>query len=403
MRNEKRDRVASVGTSIPTARSECAESGQIMVSMLLMLSIFLLAMVGFAVDLTNLWFHRQAAQTAADAACSAGAADMLTVAVGTALPNMGFTPGTPGDCTSGAGTICFYANVNGFNGAGLSPNSASNSVNWVFPSSIPGVTTPSTSLTSYPFLKVVITENVKTHFLYTIHGTSYQQVAASCSGAAGLMAFLVAYVFFPALLLDVLVGGVGLMAPILYLKQRRARRLVVFNNGLPDAIDLIARALRAGHSLSSAIEVLSEQSGGGVATEFNVVFRQQNFGLPLRDALLQMADRVPSKDLRFLVTAMLVQKETGGNLTEILDRTSHVIRERIRIGGEVRVRTAQGRLTGTILSLLPVLMLVLTSLINPEYARILLHDPVGQKLLYVGAALILTGTFFIRRIVDIQV
>jgi tight adherence protein B len=223
------------------------------------------------------------------------------------------------------------------------------------------------------------------------------------SGAAGLMAFLVAYVFFPAVLLDVLVGGVGLMAPILYLKQRRARRLVVFNNGLPDAIDLIARALRAGHSLSSAIEILSEQSGGGVATEFNVVFRQQNFGLPLRDALLQMADRVPSKDLRFLVTAMLVQKETGGNLTEILDRTSHVIRGRIRIGGEVRVRTAQGRLTGTILSLLPVLMLVLTSLINPEYARILLHDPVGQKLLYVGAALILTGTFFIRRIVDIQV
>ena len=165
----------------------------------------------------------------------------------------------------------------------------------------------------------------------------------------------------------------------------------------------MARALRAGHSLSSAIEVLSEQSGAGVATEFEVVFRQQNFGLPLRDALLQMADRVPSKDLRFMVTAMLVQKETGGNLTEILDRTTHVIRERIRIEGEIRVRTAQGRLTGWILSLLPVLMLLLTNLINPEYARILLHDPVGHKLLYVGAGLILAGTFFIHRIVNIQV
>ena len=107
-----------------------------------------------------------------------------------------------------------------------------------------------------------------------------------------------------------------------------------------------------------------------------------------------MADRVPSRDLRFLVTAMLVQKETGGNLTEILDRTTHVIRERIRIEGEVRVRTAQGRLTGWILSLLPVLMLVLTNLINPEYARILLHDPVGHKLLYTGAGLILIGGFF---------
>ncbi|MGB8477596.1 MAG: type II secretion system F family protein [Acidobacteriaceae bacterium] len=223
------------------------------------------------------------------------------------------------------------------------------------------------------------------------------------SAAAGILAFLVAYVFFPAVLLDGIVAAVGLMGPTMYLKHRRSRRLATFNQGLPDAIDLMARALRAGHSLSSAIEVLSEQSGAGVATEFNVVFRQQNFGLPLRDALLQMADRVPSKDLRFLVTAMLVQKETGGNLTEILDRTAHVIRERIRIGGEVRVRTAQGRLTGTILSLLPVLMLVLTSLINPEYARILLHDPVGQKLLYVGAGLILVGTFFIRRIVDIRV
>jgi tight adherence protein B len=223
------------------------------------------------------------------------------------------------------------------------------------------------------------------------------------SGSAAILAFLAAYVFFPAVLLDGIVAAVALMAPTMYLKHRRSRRLVAFNSGLPDAIDLMSRALRAGHSLSSAIEVLSEQSGAGVATEFNVVFRQQNFGLPLRDALLQMADRVPSKDLRFLVTAMLVQKETGGNLTEILDRTSHVIRERIRIGGEVRVRTAQGRLTGTILSLLPVLMLVLSSLINPEYARILLHDPVGHKLLYVGAALILTGTFFIRRIVDIQV
>jgi tight adherence protein B len=223
------------------------------------------------------------------------------------------------------------------------------------------------------------------------------------SAAAGVVSFLIAYMFFPAVLLDGVVAALGLMAPTMYLKHRRYRRLAAFNSGLPDAIDLMARALRAGHSLSSAIEVLSEQSGAGVATEFNVVFRQQNFGLPLRDALLQMADRVPSKDLRFLVTAMLVQKETGGNLTEILDRTAHVIRERIRIGGEVRVKTAQGRLTGTILSLLPVLMLVLTSLINPEYARILLHDPVGQKLLYIGAGLILIGSFFIRRIVDIKV
>ncbi len=219
----------------------------------------------------------------------------------------------------------------------------------------------------------------------------------------GSLAFLAGYLFFPAVLLDAALGVVGLLAPYLFLKHQRNRRLLAFNTALPDAIDLMGRALRAGHSLSSAIEVLSEQSGAAVAVEFTAVFRQQNFGLPLRDALLQMADRVPSKDLRFLVTAMLVQKETGGNLTEILDRAAYVIRERIRIEGEIRVRTSQGRLTGWILALLPVLMLILTNLINPEYASILLHDPVGHKLLYVGAGMILIGGFFIRRIVNIQV
>ncbi|MHB8389617.1 MAG: pilus assembly protein TadG-related protein [Acidobacteriaceae bacterium] len=152
-----------------------------MVSLLLMLTLFLLAMVGFAVDLTNLWFHRQAAQTAADAACEAGALDMAGLASGMALPTMGFTPGIGGDCTAGAGTICFYANANGYNGAGFSAGSASNSVTWSFPASVSGTVTPPISITSYPFLQVMVAENVKTHFLYTIHGTTYQKVVASCT------------------------------------------------------------------------------------------------------------------------------------------------------------------------------------------------------------------------------
>ena len=141
MWNEKKS--TNVADKIPAVSADGRESGQIMVSLLLMLAIFLLAMVGFAVDLTNLWFHRQAAQTAADSACQAGALDMAALAAGLALPKMGFTPGTSADCTSGAGTICFYANVNGYNGAGLSSNSASNSVTWSFPTSVPRVTTPS--------------------------------------------------------------------------------------------------------------------------------------------------------------------------------------------------------------------------------------------------------------------
>jgi tight adherence protein B len=116
-----------------------------------------------------------------------------------------------------------------------------------------------------------------------------------------------------------------------------------------------------------------------------------------------MGSRVPSQDLHFLITAILVQKETGGDLTEILDRTAHVIRERVRIEGEVRTHTAQGRLTGWILGLLPVIMLVLINLINPGYSAILFHDPTGQKLLYTGGALIVLGGLVIRKIVDVQV
>jgi Flp pilus assembly protein TadG len=168
-------------SATPAGSKDSAESGQIMVSLLLMLAIFLLAMVGFAVDLTNLWFHRQAAQTAADAACQAGAMDMAALAAGMAMPSMGFTPGTPANCTAGTGTICFYANANGYNGTGIVAGTSSNSVAFSFPASVPNVTTPPETITSYPFLKVVVTENVKTHFLYTIHGTSYQKIAASCT------------------------------------------------------------------------------------------------------------------------------------------------------------------------------------------------------------------------------
>lgn len=221
--------------------------------------------------------------------------------------------------------------------------------------------------------------------------------------AAAAFAFVAGYFVFPLIAVQAIFGAAGLFAPYLYLKRRRSTRLHAFNTALPDAIDLMARALRAGHSVSSAIEVLSEQAGDAVRPEFEAVFRQQNFGLPLREALTQMSARIPSNDLRFVVTAILVQKETGGNLTEILDRTTEVIRERVRIEGEVRVRTAQGRLTGWILSLLPVILLFLMSIVNPDYSHVLLHDPVGQHLLYLGVALITVGAFIIRRIVDIKV
>jgi tight adherence protein B len=125
--------------------------------------------------------------------------------------------------------------------------------------------------------------------------------------------------------------------------------------------------------------------------------------MQFRDALLQTGARMPSRDLQFLITAILVQKETGGDLTEILDRASHVIRERIRIEGEVRTHTAQGRLTGWILGLMPVIMLCLINIASPGYSTVLFHDPTGQKLLYAGGVLIVIGGLIIRKIVDVQV
>lgn len=204
----------------------------------------------------------------------------------------------------------------------------------------------------------------------------------------------------------VLVGIVGLAAgaaPYVYLFLRRAHRFRRFEEMLPDCIDLMARALRAGHTITSSIEMVSEEGPEPVASEFRRVFEEQNFGLPLREAMLNLAHRVPLPDVSFLVTAILVQKETGGNLAEILDKAAVVIRERFRLRGQLRVYTAQGRLTGWILAAMPFVMFTVLYMVNPQYERILLEDPAGQKLIYIGIGLMVAGGLFIRRIIDIKV
>jgi tight adherence protein B len=231
----------------------------------------------------------------------------------------------------------------------------------------------------------------------TIGSVLIASLASACGGA------LLVFLFVPLPVIDLAVFVAGAMAPTLVLRMKRGRRLKKFAAAMPDAIDLMARSLRAGHSIGAALEMVAEQSPEPLAGEFARVFQQQRFGLRFRDALLEMADRIPSSDLHFLVTAILVQRETGGDLTDILDRTTHVIRERVRIEGEVQTYTAQGRLTGWILSLLPVVLLILINMISPGYSHMLFTDPTGQKMLYVGGALIMFGAFLISRIVDIKV
>jgi tight adherence protein B len=219
-------------------------------------------------------------------------------------------------------------------------------------------------------------------------------VAGMLSGM-GLLAALgygIGYYELPSALLPLPVALVAAAAPYLLLRYRRAQRLKNFN-----------RHLRAGHSLTAAIEIVGEECPEPVRTEFGEVYRQQNFGLPAREALVQLARRIPLTELNFVVTAMLLQKETGGNLVEVLDRTTAVIRERLRIEGEIRIYTAQGRLTGWILSLLPIAMFFLLSLANRGYTRVLIEDPTGRKLVYTGLGLMVLGALAIRKIVNVKV
>jgi len=223
------------------------------------------------------------------------------------------------------------------------------------------------------------------------------------SGSCAVIGFAIAYYYLSDLLMAIALGLVSSAVPFLYLHLLRARRLKRFNQALPDALDLITRALRAGHSVGAAIEIVGQEAAEPVGSEFREVHRQQKFGLPQREALLALAHRVPSQDLQFVVTAVLVQKETGGNLVDTLDRTASVVRDRIRLRGEVRTHTAQGRMTGCILAALPIIMFFLINLANHSYARVLLEDPTGRKLIYAGVAGMLLGAVTIRKIVNIKV
>jgi len=238
-----------------------------------------------------------------------------------------------------------------------------------------------------------------------VHANSKMSLGAVVSTAvgAGLGFGAISYLVLHNLLITGAATLAGAAMPNAILGMKRNRRLKAFNAALPDAIDLMARSLTAGHSIGSSIEIIAERSPEPLGFEFVQVYQQQRLGLHFRDALLQMGSRIPSRDLQFLITAILVQKETGGDLTEILARTSHVIRDRIRIEGEVRSRTAQGRMTGWILGLLPIIMLVLINLVSPGYSNILFQDPLGRQLVYTGSVFILIGAFFIRKIVNVQV
>jgi tight adherence protein B len=223
------------------------------------------------------------------------------------------------------------------------------------------------------------------------------------SGVVGLGAYVVAGLFYSNPLITLGIGGGAGFVPWAALLIARSRRLRAFEKSFPEAIDLLARAVRAGHAFTTGLEIIAQELPEPLAGEFRITFEEQNFGLPLKDALLNLTERIPLVDVRLFVTALLVQKETGGNLAEILDKLAHMVRERFRILGEIRIKTAQGRMTaGVLLVLPPVLVLVLRT-INPDYMRPLFEDPWGLKMLGAAVLMQLIGGLILWRIVNIKV
>ncbi|MFQ5890172.1 MAG: type II secretion system F family protein [Gemmatimonadota bacterium] len=217
--------------------------------------------------------------------------------------------------------------------------------------------------------------------------------------AAGLSALVIA----TSWVIPLLAAATGASLPYLYVRRRKGQRMRAFEEEFPEAIDLLGRSIRAGHAFATGLKVVADEAEDPVGAEFRQIFEEQKFGLPLEDSMLALADRVALVDVRIFVTAILVQREVGGNLAEILDKISYTIRERFMIQRQVRVYTAQGRLTGYLLAGLPILVGLLIFLLNPEYMSVLFTEPVGRLMLTAAGVMQVVGFLVIRRIIDIEI
>jgi tight adherence protein B len=223
---------------------------------------------------------------------------------------------------------------------------------------------------------------------------------------AFVSALVFGFIFSTALRMSigwVLGGAAGFMLPFLYLRIKRTRRLHAFEEAFPEALDLMARALKAGHAFATGLKMVADEMSEPVGPEFRKTFDEQNFGLPLKDALTSLTIRIPILDVRFFSTAVMIQRETGGNLAEILENLAHVVRERFKILRQVRVYTAHGRLTGYVLLALPVFLMIALAFINPDHMNLLFREPIGHKLLAAAAVMQVVGYFWIRQVVKIEV
>ncbi|MBW3600141.1 MAG: type II secretion system F family protein [Planctomycetes bacterium] len=218
-------------------------------------------------------------------------------------------------------------------------------------------------------------------------------------GGSALLCFLSPLPIFVAPLVGLTLG----MIPFLYLFLRRRRRINAFARQLPEALELLGRALRAGHSLGAGFNLVASEMGQPIRKEFLTAYEEQNFGIPLEEALEGMTERVPNLDLRFFATAVILQRQTGGDLAEILDKIGRLVRERFQIWGQVQALTGEGRLSGIVLLALPPALFLAILWLNPDYVMALFTDPLGKKMLAAAIVFQLLGAVVIRKIVNIKV
>jgi tight adherence protein B len=223
------------------------------------------------------------------------------------------------------------------------------------------------------------------------------------SAGVGAGGFVIALVLGMGLLVAPVLAAMTATLPLMWVLFRRKRRLAKFGQQLSDALELIARALRSGHSLAAAMELVATEMSEPICTEFCQAYEEQNLGVSIDDALDSMTRRVPNLDLKFFATAVTLQRQTGGDLAEILDKIGELIRERYKILGQVQALTGEGRLSGIVLLALPPVLFLAVYRLNPEYASVLFTDPMGKKMLAGAGVSMLFGALVIRKIVDIKV
>jgi tight adherence protein B len=221
--------------------------------------------------------------------------------------------------------------------------------------------------------------------------------------AATVFTALIASLILPSTFLAVAAGIVAGSIPYIVLLVMREMRFRKCDELLPECIDLMARGLRAGHALTAVLEMVGTETAEPLSSEFRRLAEEHSLGLPLRDATMNLVARLPRDDMRFLATAILLQKETGGNLAVILDKTAAVARERARLRGQLRIYTAQGRVTGWVLCMMPFIMFGLLSAVNWQFEKLLFTEEFGRTMIYFGLGLMVLGVLAIRKIIDVKV